>query len=344
VTVVADETAPRAATQPSDDWWRPTRPLATWLSVVFALQAVVLVIAPLARDQAHRYVQWHRALDAALDGRTEEAQRISRSVNDGFDLWSLVGLMTTLAVVLVIIWMWRSTHNARALGRTGARLSPGWAIASWLIPFANLVLPYLIYSDLWRSADPGSARGDGWRALPVPGFLRAFWALYVAGTALALGTAGLAVGGAIGESSTRTLLFVGGALEAAAALLNIVVVREITARQEAVQARDPAPLERPWVRSHAGPTVVDGPGWYPDPGRGFDHRYWDGTAWTEHVSRAGVSGTAPITPADWYPDPTGRFHWRYWTGREWTEHVSRDERLYLDPIDGGSAPDGPARP
>ena len=75
------------------------------------------------------------------------------------------------------------------------------------------------------------------------------------------------------------------------------------------------------------------PGWYPDPARRHEHRYWDGSAWTEHVSTAGVAATAPVTPPDWYPDPTGRFDWRYWTGHGWTEHVSRDQELFVDPID-----------
>jgi hypothetical protein len=80
------------------------------------------------------------------------------------------------------------------------------------------------------------------------------------------------------------------------------------------------------------PTADDGPGWYADPGRRYDHRYWDGTAWTEHVSTAGEASIAPVVPPDWYPDPTGRFHWRYWTGHEWTEHVSRDQELFVDPL------------
>src|SRR5436309_557421 len=146
-------------------------------------------------------------------------------------------------------------------------------------------------------------------------------------------TLGLALSGTTGESATRALLIVSGVLQAAAALLNIVVVREITARQEALQARDPAPTERPVMRTFTAPTTVDGPGWYADPSGHYDHRYWDGSGWTEHVSRGGVAETAPINPADWYPDPTGRFHWRYWTGREWTEHVSRDQELFLDPVD-----------
>ena len=36
------------------------------------------------------------------------------------------------------------------------------------------------------------------------------------------------------------------------------------------------------------------PGWHPDPMRRHESRYWDGAAWTEHVSDAGVTGTDPL--------------------------------------------------
>lgn len=34
-------------------------------------------------------------------------------------------------------------------------------------------------------------------------------------------------------------------------------------------------------------------GWYADPSRRYELRYWDGTSWTEHVSRAGQQYTDP---------------------------------------------------
>jgi hypothetical protein len=42
---------------------------------------------------------------------------------------------------------------------------------------------------------------------------------------------------------------------------------------------------------------------------------------------------APVvtTPAGWYPDPSGRFEMRYWDGSAWTEHVSRQGQQFTDP-------------
>jgi hypothetical protein len=36
-------------------------------------------------------------------------------------------------------------------------------------------------------------------------------------------------------------------------------------------------------------------------------------------------------PANWYPDPAGRFELRYWNGSAWTEHVSRNGQQSVDP-------------
>jgi hypothetical protein len=42
------------------------------------------------------------------------------------------------------------------------------------------------------------------------------------------------------------------------------------------------------------------PGWQPDPTGQHDHRYWDGTQWTEHVADAGVAGIDPLeSEAPW---------------------------------------------
>ena len=41
--------------------------------------------------------------------------------------------------------------------------------------------------------------------------------------------------------------------------------------------------------------------------------------------------------ADWYPDPSGRFQFRYWDGEAWTGHVSTDGKTDWDPPGDGDA-------
>jgi hypothetical protein len=44
-----------------------------------------------------------------------------------------------------------------------------------------------------------------------------------------------------------------------------------------------------------------------------------------------AAAAAPAVPAGWYADPAGRFELRYWDGTTWTEHVSRAGQQFTDP-------------
>ncbi len=46
--------------------------------------------------------------------------------------------------------------------------------------------------------------------------------------------------------------------------------------------------------------------------------------------------------AGWYADPTGRSDHRYWDGSDWTDHVARGGEQALDPVDGRA--EDPTRP
>jgi len=44
-----------------------------------------------------------------------------------------------------------------------------------------------------------------------------------------------------------------------------------------------------------------------------------------------TQSAVPSVPADWYKDPAGRYEYRYWDGTKWTENVSRAGVMYKDP-------------
>ena len=48
-------------------------------------------------------------------------------------------------------------------------------------------------------------------------------------------------------------------------------------------------------------------------------------------SSSGSSVANPSVPAAWYKDPSGRFELRYWNGTAWTEHVARGGQQFTDP-------------
>lgn len=313
--------------------WRPTATIARVLVWVLGAYAVGQVLS-IPFDSGAPYVHMHRAFEAALDGHQREADRLISQVNDsGSSMVSLVNSLALVMTVLLVLWAWRSATNARALGRTGERISPVLGIFGWIVPVACWVLPYLVVQDLWRSSDPESQRGTEWRSLPGAVLVRAWWLCFAGGQVLLAFAIGLAVTGQSDVARTDTLLTAAHAVTAIGAVLTIPVVLEITRRQGALQLVHPAPLAGTAVSQRvATPAMPGDAGWYGDPSGEHEQRYWDGSEWTERVLEHGEHSYAPVRPAAWYPDPTGRFTLRYWTGYAWTEHVTRDDELFIDPV------------
>ena len=163
-------------------YWRPNSTLAKWLCGVLIVQTMLNVVCMFL----HEGTRWVRVYDvlqstdansSVFNTRVQDAMATSNS-----QWFSLASYAVSAALVLYIIWTWRSANNALALGRTGARQSPGWVIAGWLVPFVNLVLPYQTVSDLWRSSAPDVGRGDGWRSRHSSGRVASWWVAYLVGS------------------------------------------------------------------------------------------------------------------------------------------------------------------
>ena len=60
---------------------------------------------------------------------------------------------------------------------------------------------------------------------------------------------------------------------------------------------------------------------------------WAATTSDSSVTTTTTTPTTPVpsVPADWYKDPAGRYDFRYWDGSKWTENVSRAGVRFTDP-------------
>ena len=57
----------------------------------------------------------------------------------------------------------------------------------------------------------------------------------------------------------------------------------------------------------------------------------DDIAADQAVEAAVEAAAESSVPAGWYADPSGRYELRYWDGGAWTEHVSRAGQQFTDP-------------
>ncbi|MFJ8577045.1 DUF4328 domain-containing protein [Micromonospora sp. NPDC093277] len=71
-------------------------------------------------------------------------------VEMAFTLPFLLAYVT--AAVLVIIWTWRARKNLDAFPGALPHLGAGWAIAGWLVPFANFVVPCRVVANIARDS------------------------------------------------------------------------------------------------------------------------------------------------------------------------------------------------
>ena len=62
-----------------------------------------------------------------------------------------------VAMAMFVVWFYRARVNAEGRGWPQRR-SPGWAIAAWFAPVANLWIPFQIMADIWRAGLPEPAR------------------------------------------------------------------------------------------------------------------------------------------------------------------------------------------
>ena len=213
--------------------WRSLKGLTTALTVFLALAGAGAVFGLVA--YAKRISALGDIIDHGLSlGRVHTTE-------DADDLvGAAAGILLFLSFVifvLIIIWSFRAAKNNEALGRMYPRLKPGWAIAGWLIPFANLVIPVLILQDLWRGSEVSTPRGDlGWRANKGSALIGWYWAFFIASS----------VRYGVGRSKARylyvdelrdlrthdTVAVIGMVATIVAAVLAIRVVRRLAARQE----------------------------------------------------------------------------------------------------------------
>lgn len=159
--------------------------------------------------------------------------------------WLTVNLMLVYLAALVggvvffIATFVRANRNLRALGRTDLEYTPKASIWWWFVPFAHLVVPYRIAVELFRASDPITT-GDGggtvsqwsstsWKTSPVPPLVQFWWGAWVAN---AISDRVLFGDGSPGVGVAAF----GMALELAAAVGAILVLRTLSQRQETLAA------------------------------------------------------------------------------------------------------------
>jgi Domain of unknown function (DUF4328) len=147
------------------------------------------------------------------------------------------------AGIALWVWLYRANRNARALGAEGMTYSPAWSVGWFFVPLANLVMPYVVFRELWKASTPGA--GPRWRQAPVSVVLGLWYAVCLARAVIQYSPWPV-VTGHWRLAQIRTFgrlwldglwefswgLLIGQVVEIAASVLTVVVVVSITDLQE----------------------------------------------------------------------------------------------------------------
>jgi hypothetical protein len=205
-------------------------------------------------------------LEIRLMSRLVDGEDVSLSSLDSNDIRQGVVALALFAtyvaaVVLFIRWFHRAYSNLPAL-RSTPRFKRGWAIGGWFVPILWFWRPKQIANDIWRGSDP-SPRSLQIMKTDVPPLVGLWWAAWIIGSLVytrstlaylntpAASDAGVSavLGDLEGARNIRhaaILDVVASGIDIAAAVLAILVVRELTSRQLGragmlAAAPDPAP-------------------------------------------------------------------------------------------------------
>ncbi len=236
-----------------------------WLGRV-AIAALALAV-PATLFDAIVSLNYASTVDGLSDG--------SASVGDFQNAQDLVevtevigGVAVLVATVFFIAWFYRAYRNLTRLSVAQLRFRSGWAIGAWFVPVLNLVMPKQIANDIWRASSPAAdVTTSAWRSLRVSTLIHAWWLLWL--TAVAVAIAAAAVHGwdaddvlvTASDFNDETLAYTLSAiadLASIAALVgSILVVRDLTRRQDALIAATPT-APRPGT-TPAAPPVAPSP-------------------------------------------------------------------------------------
>ena len=150
------------------DWWRPTRTLTTWLTWLFAVQAVAQLANVFAVDNAECTCAGTARSTRCSTGATRPRSASSTGTRASRAAGARCSAFVAIAaLVLHIIWTWRSAHNARrprsdrraprvpgGPSVRGSSRSPTSCSSTSSSPICGAV------------PIPTVSRGDGWRRLP----------------------------------------------------------------------------------------------------------------------------------------------------------------------------------
>lgn len=153
------------------------------------------------------------------------------SVRDAAVISVAVAFMLVMIATFTLngIWIYRASSNARAINPDPARISPGWAVGWYAIPFVNLWMPFRAMKQIWNSSIEAGRDINA----PVGHPFGIWWACWAVSSVISAASLRLSVRAETTEelSLIGYIDMVGMSFDAVAAVFFIRILREVSQAQ-----------------------------------------------------------------------------------------------------------------
>jgi hypothetical protein len=179
---------------------------------------------------------------------------------------ALLQLPVFLATSIVfLVWLNLSYKNLYVLRPSFLKFSSGWAVGYWFIPFLNLWKPFQVVREVWWESDPEIPQDQMFLTESLhsaPTYMGVWWAFWL-GSNIANNIAGrmFDLEGTDNIAAAGVVFVVTSMLSITAAILAILVVRDITSRQAARYLAVQSLEERAAAVAYSHPQDVTVPNW-----------------------------------------------------------------------------------
>jgi uncharacterized protein DUF4328 len=214
---------------------------ATPEPVIWALVLIGAIAPPVAVSYGFWLV--HRTAARLAEGPSAGAYETSMTPIATIAGTVGAALAVQAAVGLAFLaWLYRARTNSETLSRGRHRYGRGWTVGAWFVPFANLVLPWVVVTDVLRASRPDDEPttwppGTWWTATLLARVIHtAAWVTLVVTIAGTASPAGLLAAAVI--HSVGTLCSVGAGLLLGAIVLDISEGQRRLAADSAYAADD----------------------------------------------------------------------------------------------------------
>ncbi|MDG9929665.1 MULTISPECIES: DUF4328 domain-containing protein [unclassified Pseudomonas] len=125
--------------------------LTQWVKRFIYVQMLVAVVSIVSGNMEYQLLQdYENGVYASQEQAVADGEANDRRQQVIAILYMIVFVISG---VLILKWIHRANYNARQLGASAMKFTPGWSVGWFFVPIFSLWKPYQAMAEIWRASD-----------------------------------------------------------------------------------------------------------------------------------------------------------------------------------------------